>query len=715
MFRPAFRNAMRTTVTSGFSRIVLTLLATAVLTVQGLPAQAPATQAPPPPQTPTKPDAQQPPMTFRVEVNYVEIDAIVTDEQGNFVRNLTKDDFEISEEGTRQEVSLFSLVDIPLVKPDAPLFSPTTIEPDVRTNQREFDGRVYLIILDDLHTSFARSPRVRAAAKQFIQRYLGENDLAAIVQTGGSTRGVQEFTSSKPRLLRAVDTFMGQKLRSATLEKLDDLSRNAGITQEPRDISEPERAHKARVAMGSLKNAADYLAGIRGRRKAVIYFSEGIDYDISNPIQNRYATDILEEMKTAIAAATRGNVSFYSVDPRGLGGNFEDVMDLQSVPAGETNLGITSLNRELLYSQDSLRILSDETGGVAFVNRNDFASGFARIVQENTSYYVLAYYSKDGRRDGRFRRVDVKVKRPGLSVRARKGYTAPRGRPESSKAVNAETSAELREAIDSPVPISGLGISVFAAPMRGTDANASVLLTLEIQGDKLRFAEKQGTFDDDVEVAVVAVDQGGKIRDGGRDLINLRLRPQSHALVARNGVRILRRLDVPPGRYVLRIGARDTGSGAVGSVTYDVDVPDFSRGGLALSGLFLTSASASQIPTANPDPEFKDVLRASPAALRDFPRGDQLSYFAEVYDNQTKIAHKVSIKATIIADDGKVVYTNTNERSSTELQGQRGGYGYSGDVSLKEFAPGRYVFRVEARALVSDSETSMREVEFRVR
>jgi VWFA-related protein len=715
MFRPAFRNAMRTTVTSGFSRIVLTLLATAVLTVQGLPAQAPATQAPPPPQTPAKPDAQQPPITFRVEVNYVEIDATVTDEQGDFVRNLTKDDFEITEEGTRQEVSLFSLVDIPLVKPDAPLFSPTTIEPDVRTNQREFDGRVYVIILDDLHTSFARSPRVRAAAKQFIQRYLGENDLAAILQTGGSTKGVQEFTSSKPRLLRAVDAFMGQKLRSATLEKLDDLNRNAGITQEPRDISEPERAHKARVAMGSLKNVADYLAGIRGRRKAVIYFSEGIDYDISNPIQNRYATDILEETKTAIAAATRGNVSFYSVDPRGLGGNFDDVMDLQSVPAGETVLGITSLNRELLYSQDSLRILSDETGGVAFVNRNDFASGFARIVQENSSYYVLAYYSKDVRRDGRFRRVDVKVKRPGLRVRARKGYTAPRGRPESSKAVNAETSAELREAIDSPVPISGLGISVFAAPMRGTDANASVVLALEIQGDKLRFAEKQDTFHDDVEVAVVAVDQGGKVRDGGRDLMNLRLRPQTHALVARNGVRILRRLDVPPGRYVLRIGARETGSGAVGSVTYDLDVPDFSRGGLALSGLFLASASASQIPTANPDPEFKDVMRASPAAVRDFPRGDQLSYFAEVYDNQTKIAHKVSIKATIIADDGKVVYTNTNERSSTELQGQRGGYGYSGDVSLKEFAPGRYVFRVEARALVSDSETSMREVEFRVR
>jgi VWFA-related protein len=708
---------MRSTVASGLSRTILLLLAAVVLTAQGLPAQSPATQTPSAAQSAqAKPDAQ-PPITFRVEVNYVEIDAIVTDEQGNFVRNLTKDDFEVTEEGTRQEISLFSLVDIPLVKPDAPLFSPTTIEPDVKTNEREFDGRIYVIVLDDLHTSFARSARVKAAARQFIERYLGENDLAAIIQTGGSTKGVQEFTSSKPRLLRAVDTFMGQKLRSATLEKLDDLYRNsaAGITGEPRDMSEPERAHKARSAMESLRNVADYMAGIRGRRKAVIYFSEGVDYDISNPIQNRYATDVLEDMKTAIAAATRSNVSFYSVDPRGLGGNFDDVMQLSASPPGETYLGVTSLNNELLYSQDNLRIVSDETGGTAFINRNDFGTAFARIVQENSSYYVLAYYSKDGRRDGRFRRIDVKVKRPGLRVKARKGYTAPRGRVEAAKAVNAETSAALAEAINSPVPMSGLGISVFAAPLRGTDANSSVAIALEIQGDKLRFTEKQGTFDDDVEIAVVAVDQGGKLRDGGRDLINLRLRPQTHALVARNGVRILRRLDVPPGRYVLRIGARDTGGSAVGSVTYDLDVPDFSRGGLAMSGLFLTSASASQIPTANPDPELKDVMRGPPATLRDFPRGDQLSYFAEVYDNQTKIAHKVSIKATIIADDGKVVYTNTNERSSTELQGQRGGYGYSGELSLKEFAPGRYVFRVEARALVSDGATVTREVEFRVR
>jgi VWFA-related protein len=685
-------------------RTISSLAAFLLIATLGLPAQ----QSPPP----KPPDAEQPPITFRVEINYVEIDAVVTDEQGNFVRNLTKDDFRVVEEGTPQELSVVSLVDLPLERPDAPLFAPAPIEPDVRSNQREFDGRIYVIVLDDLHTNFARTPRVKVAVRQFIERHLGENDVAAIVQTGGSTKGVQEFTSSRPRLLRAADTFIGQKLRSATLTKIDDLNRNLGLGG-ARDVSEPERAFKARSSLNTLKSVADFLAGVRGRRKAVLFFSEGIDYDVSNPVENRYATDIMYETREAIAAASRANVSFYAVDPRGLAGIAEEAMELQGIPE-DNSLGLTSMNQELLNSQGSLRTISDETGGFAIVNRNDFADAFVRIVQENSSYYLLGYYSKSARRDGRFRRVDVRVTRPGLRVRARNGYSTPRSRSEPSKAVNAETSPELREAIESPVPISGLGVRVFAAPLRGTDSNASVALTLEVDGARLRFTEKDGLFHDDLEVAVVAVDQTGKVRDGGRDLMNLRLRQQTHEMVSKHGVRVTRRLEIPPGRYVLRVGARDVGSGAVGSVSYDLDVPDFSRQALAMSGLLLTSASASRTPTANPDAEFKEVLRAPPAALRSFPSGDLLSFFVEVYDNQTGTPHRVSIKSTILTDAGNVVHSSEDERRSDELKGQRGGYGYSATVPLKEFSPGRYVLRVEARTLLAGGGQASREVEFTV-
>ena len=630
-------------------------------------------------------------MTFRVEVNYVEIDAIVTDAQGNFVRDLTKDDFEVVEEGKPQDLSVLSMVDIPIERTDAPLYSPTAIEPDVRSNAKEFNGRVFVLVLDDLQTHFGRSVRVRQAAKLFVERYLGANDIAAIVQTGARKDGAQEFTSNHTLLLKAINTFAGQKLRSATLDKIDDyyMQRETNPGAAPRDLSEAERAFKARNTLSTLRQVADYLAGVRGRRKAVVYFSEGIDYDIDNTIGNRYASDLRDEMLAAIAAATRANVSFYGVDPRGLSGLSDEGIEITAVPNDPTlGLGYASLSDELRRSQDSLRTISEETGGFAAVNRNDFREAFGHIIQDNSGYYLLGYYSSDTRRDGRFRRVQVRVKRPGLTVRARKGYTAPKGKAQSTTTLaNTKTSPALREALDSPIPISGLALSVFAAPFKGTAPNASIAVTIEIEGRGLSFAEQNGLFADDVEISVIAIDRDAKIKDGGRDVVQLKLKPQTRETVSRAGIRISRRLELPPGNFQLRVGVRDGGTGATGSVLYDLAVPDFPKDPLSMSGILIASAVGNQIPTANPDPEFKTVLPAPPTAIRDFPRGDTLALFTEVYDNQTKVAHRVAIKTSVIADDGKVVYTAGDERKSDELQGAKGGYGYSTAIETKGAGP----------------------------
>jgi len=700
-------------------RLVLTS-ALLVLTSLALPAQppAPAAQRPPAPPAPSPAGAQPPTVTFRTEVNYVEVDAVVTDAQGSFVRNLTKDDFEVLEEGKKQDLTVMSLVDIPIERPDAPLFTPTTIEPDVATNTKEFNGRVFVLVLDDLQTHFARSVRVRTAAKQFVDRYLGANDIAAIVETGARKDGAQEFTSNHRLLIKAIDNFAGQKIRSATLDKIDDfyMQREYNPGAAPRDLSEAERSFKARNTMATLRQVADYLAGVRGRRKSVIYFSEGIDYDIENTIQNRFASEVRDEMQSAIAAATRANVTFYAIDPRGLLGMSDEAIDISSLPSDPTlNLGFSALNDELRRSQDTLRVLSDETGGFAAVNRNDYRDAFGRIIQDNSGYYLLGYYSTDTRRDGRFRKLEVRLKRPGLSVRARRGYVAAKGKPPSTDAANKATSAPLKEALDSPIPISGLGISLFAAPLKGAAPNGSVALTLEIEGRRLTFASENGQFHDDVEVSVLAVDRDTKIRDGGRDVVQLRLKPTTHDVVSKNGVRISRRLELPPGRYQLRVGVRDGGSGATGSVLYDVEVPDFAKEPLSMSGLLLSSAYATRIPTANPDPDFKDVLPAQPTAIRDFPRNDQLALFTEVYDNQTKVAHRVSIKTTVIADDGKVVHTAEDERKSEELNGAKGGYGYATKIDTANLTPGRYVLRVEATTLLTNGGKAMRELEFRIR
>ena len=156
----------------------------------------------------------------------------------------------------------------------------------------------------------------------------------------------------------------------------------------------------------------------------------------------------------------------------------------------------------------------------------------------------------------------------------------------------------------------------------------------------------------------------------------------------------------------------------MGTVIFDLDAPDFTKGNITMSGIALASASGSRIPTASPDPgvnEFKDVLPAPPSASREFPRQDTLAVFAEVYDNVAKTPHRVEITASVLADDGKVVHTTSDMRKSEELQGATGGYGYTTTIPLANLAPGRYVLRLAATSLLGTPEPVTREIEFRVR
>ena len=184
------------------SRWILIVLSLA--TASGQQPRQPARSAEP--QTPT----------FRLEVEYVEVDVRVTDSNGNFVRDLTKDDFQILEDGKPQTVAAFSLVDIPIEPSSQTVASSVSIEPDVQSNERRFDGRVYVMILDDAGTGWDRTVRTRAAARRFIEEHLGADDLMAIVFTL-LRKPAQELTSDKRLLLAAVDKFMGDEIPERTL------------------------------------------------------------------------------------------------------------------------------------------------------------------------------------------------------------------------------------------------------------------------------------------------------------------------------------------------------------------------------------------------------------------------------------------------------------------------------------------------------------------
>src|SRR5678816_17655 len=205
------------------SIISLILLALIAQTPQpAQPAQPPASAQP---RSGTGgPQGAQPPVTFKVEVNYVEIDANVTDEQGNFVRNLTKDDFQVMEDGAPQALTVFSMVNIPIERVDPPLFTNVAIPPDVVSNKQPFEGRVFVLVLDDLNTRFSRTARTRAAARQFVERYVGANDIVAVVNTSGYGQSMQDFTGNRQLALKAVGGAMGNKAESSTQAALQDLS-----------------------------------------------------------------------------------------------------------------------------------------------------------------------------------------------------------------------------------------------------------------------------------------------------------------------------------------------------------------------------------------------------------------------------------------------------------------------------------------------------------
>ena len=678
-------------------------------------------QTPPPPQQPASP---QPPVTFKVEVNYVEIDANVTDAQGSFIRTLTKDDFQVLEDGKPQSLTAFSMVNIPIERVDPPLFSKTPIVPDVVSNRDPFEGRVFVLVLDDLNTRFSRTARTRAAARQFVERYIGANDIVAVVNTSGFSKGSQNFTGNRQLALKAIDASMGNKAESSTEAQLQDYYVNRdtpGITSNTNaNFNDLMRFNNARNSLRTLKNVADYMAGMRGRRKAVVYFSEGINYDVVDPINNKYATDVQHEMNDVIAAATRGNVNVYSVDPRGVTTGMEDAIEIGGLPV-DNSISPTMLTDEMRIEHDSLRVVADQTGGFAILNQNDFRNAFSRILEDNSSYYVLGFYPTNEKRDGRFRNVQVKVLKPGLTVHSRKGYVAPvqGGKKEdAAKGTKAErTSSELRDALESPVAISGLTVNAFAAPFKGAGANDAVAMSIEVDGSGMTFKPRpDGLYATDLEVTLFAVDvNSSKVKDGSRDVVNVTLKRGAQGM--RAPFRVIRRMQLPPGKYQIRIGARETG-GNLGTVIYDLDAPDFSKGTVALSGIALSSVSSGRIPTASPDPnvnEFKDVLPAPPSASRDFPRDDTLSVFAEVYDNVGKTPHRVEITTTVLADDGKVVHTTSDERKSEELQGAGGGYGYTTKIPLQDLAPGRYVLRIGAKSLLGNAQAVTRDVEFRVR
>ena len=658
-----------------------------------LAAASAAAQSPAP-----SPSARPAPgVTFAVEVNYVEVDAIVTDRAGNPVRDLEASEFVVLEDGKPQTIDLFTKVDIPYERPE-PL-APPPVQPDVRNNLRPFEGRVYVIVLDGLHTHVSRTSLVRAAARQFLERHFAEGDMAAVVHTFGGSSVGQELTGDRRLLLESVDRFVGRKLPSPTLSRIDAYRRSDPITRQGRErVEDPElrqRGHNARAALDTLESVADWLSAIRGRRKAVLYISEGIEMDLTDAIYNQEASPVLSAMRDATAAAVRSNVSFYSIDPRGLGGLSAESMEIQPV-FDDPALGLTpqGLDSELRNSQQSLRTLADETSGLAAVNTNDFQVAFTRMVKDNSAYYVLGYYPPGPHREGRHHRLEVRVTRPGVRVRARSGYTEHKRGPRPPDLTVQGTPAVLGALLNSALPRPGLPMEVQAAAFAGEGKKASVVVAVELEGRGFRFQEKDGVFHDTLELSFLAVDAQGSVH-GTNQKVQLDLKPRTKQMVEAAGFRVLHAMDLEPGRYQLRVAGRTVNSGQTGSVFYDLAIPEFTKEKLSLSGVVVSSTTAGLVPTAGAVPLLQDVLPGPPTTIRRFFPFDRLALVAEIYDREAA-AHTLDVVTTLTGAEGTVAWRSAEERAIAARRGKDAllPVVHALEVPMDVVPPGTYTLRV---------------------
>jgi VWFA-related protein len=632
-------------------------------------------------------DAPQRAPTFRTGVEVVVLDVSVLDGRRMPVRGLTARDFTILEDGRPQQISSFAAVDLP--DTERREFSASwmrEVAPDVQRNDDAFANRgVFVIVLDDSTPMPAGDvPSVKALARSVVER-LGPDAIVAVVFTFNQAAG-QEFTQDRARLFAAIDRFNGS-------------SGGLGFAMSAGTLY--------RLTIAKLRDVAENLAGLPQRRKAVVFVSVGLPIDIglsapalvgdlesTNLGGGEVVQRLMRDLQLTIDAAQRANVNIYGLDPGGLRAPMGIHDPLTGTTRLDGNPGL--LNREFLQT------VSASTGGFAVTNTNDAGPGITQIIRENASYYLLGYQPSNLRTEGKHRRVEVRANRPGVTVRTRNGYFEPRARGGDTARRQSEPAAPLERAIAGPVPQEGMSLRATAAPFALSGSRtAGVAIVLGVR-QPVAFSVKPRT--DPLQILLRAYDDRGRNVAADR-LIGQIAAPADYGREVR--YEVLSRLDLQPGRYQVRI-AVEVRQGKSASVYCDVDVPDFTKLPLSLSGVAITRRPGL---TTGPTDKVASLVPVVPTAEREFAGDQGAAAFLRVYQGGKGLLAPVALAVTIRDGRDTIVF----EKRET-LDVTRFSRGRAADVRFElpiaTLAPGPQLLTIEA---TDGKRTARRHVRLAIR
>jgi VWFA-related protein len=662
--------------------------------------QPPAQPAPPSPNPPApEPTGQQPPL-IRSGINYVRVDVIVSDKDGQPVMDLSQDDFSLTEDGKPQKIDAFSVVNLDRLETveNGP---PRIIKNDF-DEEREAsrpDVRLFVILLDDYHVKRGNDMAVRKPLVEFLQNQLAPADMVAIMYPLTPITDLR-FSRDRDSAVSAIERFLGRKF--------DYTPRNTFEEQYAMYPAQVVERVRNQVTMDALKGAAMKMGSLREGRKSIIFVSEGFtsllpaqlsdpnasmpgyrnpnrnnpNAPVATPGQQLMAdADLITDMQQVFRDVNRQNTSIYSVDPRGLAVFEYDI---------NAGVGLQQDRGDLRSTQDSLRVLAANTDGRAIVDRNDLAAGMKQIIRDSSGYYLLGYNSSQAPTDGKFHSIKVNVKRRGLDVRARKGYwaytvedVARANAPKKDEAPSAVASA-LNELV---APARDRAAHFWIGTARGENGNTRVTFSWE----PVPAVPGQRAEDPPARVALTAIAAGGRPVFRGRVPEDL---PAAAAAGTRKGGATT--FEVPPGQLELKMVVEGANGQVIDAVGRDLTVPDFST--------VTMSFGTPRVYRVRTIPELQ-ALKAKPDAVptteREFSRTDRLFVRVEAY---APGGESPPVTARLLNRAG-------NSMADVPVQ-QEPGRPAQLELALSPLAAGEYLLELNAKSAAGSSAQEL--IAFRV-
>ncbi len=633
--------------------------------------------------------------TFRSGRDLVSVDIVVRDRAGNIVRGLTAADFEVREDGRPQEVLGLSFEEIS----DAAVTPMATADLLAGVEERMTDpaaevaarpmtaadvsGRRLMVLLFDVSSMQPEDvQRAVDSANKFVSEQMSPADLVAVATVSTTLEVLTDFTGDRARVaatlaqLAYTDGTATPPPDAATAATEEAAAAATDATDA--ETSEMDMFNND-VRLRALRTLADTLAPLE-QKKAILYFSAGME---------RSGQDNQIELRTAINSAVRAHVSIYPVDTRGLQAVVPGGDARQASGRGQalfSGRGVAQQFSRLAASQDTLTSLAADTGGRAFTDTNDFGEAYARVRRDMSAYYLLGYSSTNTTRDGRFRRIQVRVKRDGLRVEARAGYFAERDFAHTNRS---DREMQLQEQMFSPVSSTDVPVMVSGGFFRLSGNQYYVPISVAVPGS----AVPVGTAKEvSLDVLGIVTDEQG--RPLGRMRETLKFPAATGTTLAGKQVLYQSGVTLPPGRFSVKVVVRENTNGRIGSFETPLSVPELKQAAVKVSSIVLSTQLQPAGRGRSQNPLIRDGVQLVPNVTHVVARDQKLFFYYEVYEpGEAGGGPQLRTSLAFYRGKVKVFETPPVERSAVDVPDRKAAL-FQFEIPGGSFTPGLYTCQI---------------------